>query len=232
MNKKQALVVQILAQKSLRGNAVNRITAPDNLYEEVRKQYQKAEEQLEGTLITVSSRGGRGTQKALTWQPGVGLCVHDTGPSGFPHWSELPDGVLLLAVSLIPELLNQSHQIKTKNKSKDLEEGAKAVLKGSNLPLAPVPPPSSRPVSAEDSLVEEPFVDDEEDEDIYEDEKNDIEEEDEEDDNESSDSQEILGTDHLPEIDNDTRVDLNELLPPAAVIEATEPRKPRRSRKK
>jgi hypothetical protein len=232
MNKKDALVVQILAQKSLRDNAKTRVTAPESLYDAVRSQFEKTEKDLEGTKVTVSVHGGRGTQKALTWHPGFGLSVHDQGPSGFPHWKDVPSGVLLTTVTLIPELMELAQQIRTKNKSKDLETGAKAVLDGADLPLVPAPAPIVRPVGPEDSPVDKVVVDDEdEDDSIYEDEEgHDEEEEDVEED--SSDSLEILGTPSMPEIDDSPQVNLEDLLPPAAVAVDVEAKKPRRGRKK
>jgi len=223
MNKKDALVIQILAQKSARGSSKNRITAPDNLYESVKKQYKDTEKSLKETKVTVSAQGGRGTQKVVTWQPGVGLCVHDFGPGEFPHWTQVPEGVLLAAVSLLPQLLDQAHKTKTQNKSVDLEKGAKAVVEGISLELFPAPAPKTRPISEEDVVVEEPVVP----------EDSDIEEEDEEeDDDEEIDGLEIVGTPGTLEIDNGPQVVLEDLLPPAMVVAEAEATKPRRGRKK
>lgn len=229
MNKKDALVIQILAQKSSRDSTKNRITAPENMYKALRKQYEDAEKALKNTRVTVSAQGGRGTHKAVTWQPGIGLCVHDYGPGDFPHWKDVPDGVLLTVVSLLPNLLDQAHKTNTENKSKDLEKGARAVTEGVSLPLFPAPAPVTRPVNEEDMKIEDPIVPEEEDEDAIED---DEEEEEEEEDDDEIDGEEIVGTPGALELDNSPQVVLENLLPPAAVILEPEAKKSRRGRKK
>jgi hypothetical protein len=221
MDKKDALLVQILAQASTRDLAKNRMTAPQNLYDSVKEQFRLAEETLKDTKVTVSNRGGRGTQKVVTWHPGMGLRIHDAGPTGFPHWTEVPEGVMLVAVSLLPGLLDQAHKIRTKNKSKDLEVGAKAILEGLDLPLMPAAPSATRALSKEEDAPPVPHaVIDEDDDDIYEDEEEEEEDAPEEspEEEEDSDSMEILGVPHMPEVLEESDVDLEALLPPAAVV--------------
>lgn len=216
MDKKDALIVQILAQASTKNSATNRITAPDELEASVRKVYREAEEQLQSIPVPAAVMRGRGFQKMLTWIPDRGLMVHDTGPSGsFPHWSEESCQMLLTTLSLIPELLDKAHQNHTRAKASNLSAGAEAVIAGVDIEILPQPKPDTRPITKEEdmprvSVVQEEIEEEEEDSDevLLEDL---LEEEPQED-----ESREILGVSGVVEEAEETTLpDIDEFIAPA-----------------
>ena len=224
MDKKDALIIQILAHASSRLGSPNRITAPENMEESVRSVYEEAEKQLQAIPVHTSVSRGRGFQKVLTWNPDRGLLVHDAGPSGVPpHWREENLKVLLMGLPLIPQLLDKASTFNTRAKSENLEAGAAAVLEGVNVALFPEPAPVTRKLTKEEEMPkespsEEVELEEPEDSEAF---KLDAEEEEEE---EDDSAQEILGTKEFLEEDPTTEVPaLDMLLPPTLDKPADKP---------
>lgn len=208
MEKKDALIIQILAHASTKDAAKNRIMAPEELDESVRKIFRETEEELRAIPVPAAVMRGRGYQKMMTWNPDTGLMVHDTGPSGScPHWSEESCQMLLTVLPLIPQLLDKAHQNNTRYRSNNMSAGAEAVFSGVALDLIPPPKPETRPLSKEEDMPTiSPVVEDEEEHLLEE-----LEEE------VDSEAREILGTDAQVEepVEPTVLPDISDFVPPA-----------------